>query len=123
MFFRFYIAGNYDEFSQNAKNAKVSAFLAFEEGGVLDGKIENLQKFNRLGVRLITLAWNYPNQLGYPNKLQEYRSKHLTEFSIEIVREMNNLGMIVQVSYLSDQDFYDVAKLSTVPFVASHLNA
>jgi membrane dipeptidase len=76
-----------------------------------------------LGVRLITLTWNFPNEIGFPNCQNEYMNKGLTEFGKEVVYEMNKLGMVIDVSHLSDGGFYDVANLSSKPFVASHSNS
>jgi len=117
------LARNYDELRENRANSKISAFLTIEEGGVLNGDAANLKRFYHLGVRLITLTWNYPNELGYPNCLPEYRNKGLTALGKQIVLEMNRLGMLIDVSHLSDRGFYDVAALSTKPFTASHSNA
>ena len=117
------LARNYDEMIKNQNEGKISAFLTIEEGGVLKGKIQNLRNFYRLGVRLITLTWNFPNEIGYPNCEKEYVDKGLTPFGLEIISEMNALGMIIDVSHLSDGGFYDVARLSQKPFVASHSNA
>ncbi|WP_069649030.1 dipeptidase [Caloranaerobacter ferrireducens] len=117
------IARNYEEMIQNERNGKISAFLTIEEGGILKGKLYNLRNFYRLGVRLITLTWNYPNQIGYPNYKKEYMTKGLTPFGKDVVREMNRLKMIIDVSHLSDQGFFDVASISTKPFIASHSNA
>ena len=101
----------------------MSAFLTIEEGGVIKGKLENLRNFYRLGVRLMTLTWNYPNEIGYPNFDWKYQEQGLTAFGKEVVAEMNRLGMIIDVSHLSDQGFYDVASLSQQPFIASHSNS
>lgn len=117
------LALNYHDVEHNRANDKISAFLTIEEGGVLKGDLAQLRNFYRLGVRLITLTWNYPNELGFPNIKEDYRGKGLTAFGCEVVREMNRLGMIIDVSHLSDQGFYDVAKLSSKPFIASHSNA
>lgn len=117
------IARNYDEMMKNTREDKISAFLTIEEGGAIQVKLSNLRNFYRLGVRLMTLTWNYPNEIGYPNFKEEYMNMGLTDIGMEVVHEMNKLGMIVDVSHLSDQGFYDVARLSTVPFVASHSNA
>ncbi|NLP42624.1 MAG: membrane dipeptidase [Veillonellaceae bacterium] len=117
------LALNYQDFRRNSLENRISAFLTIEEGGVLKGEMANLRNFYRLGVRLITLTWNYPNELGFPNIKEEYRSRGLTPFGCAVVSEMNRLGMIIDVSHLSDQGFYDVARLSSKPFVASHSNA
>lgn len=117
------VATNYQDFLKNEAAGKISAFLTIEEGGVLQGEIANLRNFYRLGVRLVTLTWNYPNELGYPNHEGKDSDKGLTLFGREVVGEMNRLGMIIDVSHLSDQGFYDVAEISKQPFVASHSNA
>lgn len=117
------LARNYQEVVINQQLGKVSAFLTIEEGGALQGRLENLRNFYRLGVRLITLTWNYPNEIGYPNCELKYSTQGLTKFGQQVVEEMNKLGMMIDVSHLSDQGFYDVAKLSCKPFVASHSNA
>ena len=117
------VARNYQEMCMLQQAGKISAFLTIEEGGALQGRLENLRNFYRLGVRLMTLTWNYPNEIGYPNCEEKYRTQGLTEFGQQVVHEMNCLGMIIDVSHLSDQGFYDVAHLSSKPFVASHSNA
>ncbi|WP_125154338.1 dipeptidase [Clostridium rectalis] len=117
------LAKNYNEMNENFLQDKISAFLTIEEGAALEGNIENLEKFYDLGVRLITLTWNYPNEIGYPNTQENYMKNGLTEFGIEVVEKMNKLGMIIDVSHLSDEGFYDVAKYSNKPFVASHSDA
>ena len=116
-------AGNYEEYIKNRNNNKVSAFLTIEGGDALEGKLYNLRNFYRMGVRLITLTWNYENEIGYPNCNKESMEKGLTDFGKQVVKEMNRLGIIVDVSHLSDAGFYDVASLSEKPFVASHSNA
>jgi membrane dipeptidase len=116
-------AGSTKELKKNKSEGKISAFLTVEEGGVLEGKLRNLRILYKLGVRLITLTWNYPNCIGYPNFRWEHKDKGLTAFGEEVVAEMNRLGMIIDVSHLSDQGFYDVAELSGKPFIASHSNA
>jgi membrane dipeptidase len=117
------LARNYQDVLANQQVHKISALLTIEEGGALQGRLENLRNFYRLGVRLLTLTWNYPNEIGYPNCEMKYRGQGLTQFGQQVVQEMNRLGMIIDVSHLSDQGFYDVARLSQKPFVASHSNA
>jgi membrane dipeptidase len=117
------LACSYSDLCDAMTQKKIAAFLTIEEGGVLKGKIEYLRIVHRLGVRLITLTWNYPNEIGFPNCEENYCHRGLTEFGQEVVQEMNRLGMIIDVSHLSDQGFYDVARLSAKPFTASHSNA
>ena len=117
------LARNHAELQQNQENGKISAFLTIEEGGALKGDLVNLRNFYRLGVRLITLTWNYPNEIGYPNALSDCCERGLTPFGREVIAEMNQLGMLIDVSHLSNQGFFEVASLTKKPFVASHSNA
>lgn len=114
---------NYNDLIKNISKGYISAFLTIEEGAALKGNLYNLRNFYRLGVRLITLTWNFPNEIGYPNYKKTFINKGLTTFGFEVIEEMNNLGMLIDVSHLSDAGFYDVAKCSKYPFVASHSNS
>lgn len=117
------IAKNYRDIKRNRRKGLISAFLAIEGGDALNGNLYNLRNFYRLGVRLITLTWNFPNEIGYPNCKPEFVYRGLTSLGQEVVREMNNLPMLIDVSHLSDKGFYDVSRISKKPFVASHSNA
>lgn len=126
-------AFSYQDILNNQKNKKMSAILTIEEGGTTKGNLSFLRDFYRLGVRMITLTWNYENGIGFPNydKLAEGKPDFvtpntkdgLTPQGIAMIQEMNRLGIIIDVSHLSDAGFYDVCKYSTKPFVASHSNA
>lgn len=111
----------YVDVESNIKAGKISAMLTVEDGVALDGKIERVDDFYNKGVRMIALTWNYENSLGIPNTVDPLGG--LKPFGIEALARMNELGIIADVSHLSDAGFYDVAKYSTKPFVASHSNA
>ena len=118
------IAYSFDELIANRDSGKMSAVLTVEEGGILNGKMEYLDELYYQGIRLITLTWNYENCIGFPNsREQELMNRGLKPFGMEVVRRMNELGMIIDVSHLSDGGFWDVAAHSTKPFLASHSNA
>jgi membrane dipeptidase len=117
------VARNYEELNINSEEEKISAFLTIEEGEAIEGSLKNLRNFYDLGVRLMTLTWNYENSIGYPNCKEEFRNRGLKHFGLETIEEMNTLGMIIDVSHLSDGGFYDVARYSKKPFVASHSNS
>lgn len=129
----FGLARSFSEIEENRRAGKISALLAVEDGGVVDGSLENLRNLYMLGVRMITLTWNYKNCIGHPNiKLIEGKKPDfytpdakngLTGFGIDFVREMERSGMIIDVSHLSDAGFYDVFGHTEKPFVASHSNA
>lgn len=142
---------SYDDIEKNRLSGKISAMLTVEEGGVCGGDLEKLRTLYKQGVRMMTLTWNYPNELGYPNlngeqgkrveaagqsgdspvsgqEILDYLNTPnvkdgLTETGIAFVQEMEKLGMIVDVSHMSDAGFYDVLAHTRKPFVASHSNA
>lgn len=117
------MAGNISEIDRNAAAGKLSALLTLEDGRAVDGSLEKLEGFYGAGVRLISLTWNFANCLGFPNSADPaVMGSGLTAFGKDAVRRMNELGMLVDVSHLSDAGFWDVAKLSRKPFVASHSN-
>ena len=117
------LAKNHSDMEQNEKDNKISAFLTIEDGAVLEGDLDKLEDVYNKGVRLITLTWNFKNELGFPNSRKKFMTKGLTLKGIEVVEKMNELGMLIDVSHLSDCGFYDVLKYSKTPFVASHSNA
>lgn len=120
---------NTKEILENEKEGKLSALLTVEGGEACEGRLENLQYLYDQGVRMMTLTWNFPNEIGHPNfdENQDFftpnTSEGLTETGIRFVEEMERMGMIVDVSHLSDAGFYDVVKYTKRPFVASHSNA
>lgn len=129
---------HFSDIVENAKKGLISGILTIEEGGVLEGSLEKLREFYEYGVRMITLTWNYPNEIGFPGCLEEQAVPEITSVSgwkvkgeypgltrrgIEIVQKMEEQGIIVDVSHLSDAGFWDVAAIMKKPFVASHSNA
>ena len=116
-------AFSYKDIIENEEKGLISCILTIEEGAVLKGNLENLKSFYNMGVRLITLTWNYPNEIGYPNYMWKYSDRGLTNFGVELIDVMNEMGIIIDVSHLSDRGFYEVAYRSKYPFIASHSNA
>lgn len=123
----------YQDLMNNKSVNKMSALLTLEEGGLIEDKLENLEYYHEQGVRMITLTWNFPNLIGSPNftfkrgeepnMLVPNTKDGLTPFGIEVVKKMNELGIIIDVSHLSDAGFWDCIKYSKKPIVASHSNA
>ena len=110
----------FSDYLRNAADGKTSAILTVEDGYTVRS-MENLAYLFDNGVRLITMTWNYENSLGFPNSSDpELMRKGLKPFGLEVVERMNELGILVDVSHLSDGGFYDVARVSKKPFVASH---
>lgn len=123
----------YNDILENQKNGRMSALLTIEEGAVCQGSLEKLREFYDRGVRMLTLTWIFPNEIGFPNfaisgdgkpdRTVPNTKDGLTEFGFLFLEEMERLGMIVDVSHLSDAGFYDVASHAKRPFVASHSDA
>lgn len=110
-----------EDIEKNEKAGKISSLLTVEDGVFLDGHIERVDEAYEKGVRLITLLWNFENSLGYPSSDDpEEHMMGLKPFGIEAVERMNDLGIIVDLSHSSEGVFYDVAKYSKKPFIASH---
>ena len=110
-----------EEILKNREEGILSSFLTVEDGVFVDGKIERIQEIYDMGVRLLTILWGYENSMGYPcHDDPAIHMMGLKPFGIEVVEEMNRLGMIIDVSHLSEGGFYDVAKYSKQPFMATH---
>ena len=126
---------SYNDIIENKNNNLMSAMLTLEEGDVIENDLDILELYYHLGVRMITLTWNYPNSIGYPNftpskdidrnkMLRQLNTADgLTPFGIKYLKKCEELGIIIDVSHLGDKGFYDVLKYSTKPFVASHSNS
>lgn len=117
---------NYSDILKNIEKNKISALLSIEEGACCKGNIELLRNFYRLGVRMMTLTWNYENELGFPNEIIDDKlvlDRGLKKVGFEFIEEMEDLGIIIDVSHLSDAGFYDILNNTKKPFVASHSNA
>lgn len=102
----------------------ITGVLTAEEGGILNNDADRLDQLYERGIRLMTLTWNYENCIGSPNSRdRNIMEKGLTKFGIEVVKRMNEKGMIIDVSHLSDGGFFDCIKYSKYPVIASHSNA
>ena len=110
-----------DQVRENREKGFLSSILTVEDGVEIDGKLSRFDRVYDDGVRMMTLTWNYENCMGYPNSSDpEEHARGLKPFGVEAVGKMNELGMIIDVSHLSEGGFYDVAAHSKKPFVASH---
>ena len=99
-------------------NPVQGALLSCEEFQILEGELNRISILASWGVRMATLIWNKENDLGYPNG----KTGGLKPFGYEAVAEMERNGILVDVSHLNDDGFYDVAKVAGRPFIASHSN-
>lgn len=122
----------YQDIQRNQEEGKFSALLSLEEGGIFEKSPEDLKWFYDQGARIATLTWNHENDLAYPNCQGNPFEDHpwswgekrgLKEKGIQFLEYMETLGVIPDVSHLSDGGFWDVAKYFGKPFLATHSNA
>ena len=103
------------------KEGKRSVFIGMENGWPVENDIKNLKMYYDLGLRYITLSHSSNNDIcdsSTDPDGPEYNG--LSKFGEEVVKEMNRLGIMVDISHVSDSTFYDVIKMTTVPVIASH---
>lgn len=98
---------------------KFGAVLTVEGGAVLAGRLDRVKAIRDAGVRMLTLTWNGPNELGSGHDTPG----GLTDFGREAVAELERCGVLVDVSHLNDRGFEDLLSVAKKPFVASHSNA
>jgi len=115
------IAFDLDDIRRIAGEGKISAVLAIEGGEALMGRIENLDHFYDRGVRVFAPTWNRENELGFGQAAGS--SRGLKAFGIDVIKRMDELGMILDVSHLNEAGFWDAHNTSTRPYMASHSNA
>ena len=102
---------------------KLSALMGMEGGYAIDEKLENVEKYYRLGVRYMSPAWSVSTSWAGSSGDAEGRNRGLNDFGVQVVHEMNRLGMMVDVSHVSDKTFWDIITISDKPVIASHSNA
>lgn len=109
-----------DDLEKILKEKRHGAILSIEDARALCGSIMPLYFFYNQGVRMITLAWNDDNEAtdGANSKKQS----GLTDFGRDVVREMNRLKMMVDISHISEKGFWDVMEITKSPVIASHSN-
>lgn len=110
---------NFKDLKRNKDEGKKSVLLALEGGEPLTNDIAVLRMMYKLGLRCITLTWNHRNNIA-DGVAETISGGGLTNFGREIVKEMNRLGIIVDVSHISEKGFWDVIDLTSKPIIASH---
>lgn len=116
------IALNSSDILRAAREGKVAMLLSIENGLALEGSVRVLRNFYRLGVRAMGLTWHYRNDIA-DGIAEEHGKSGLTVFGTEVVKEMQTLGMVVDVSHMNIAGFWDVLEKTKGPVIASHSNA
>ncbi|RTL57588.1 MAG: membrane dipeptidase [Sphingobacteriales bacterium] len=119
------IVKNPEQLQQAIKEKKLAAMMGVEGGHMIEDKIENLDKLYERGVRYMTLTWNNSTSWATSAKDETEKKdslphKGLTGFGKQVVKRMNELGMIVDISHVGEQTFWDAINTTTKPIIASH---
>src|SRR5689334_5662737 len=104
------------------REGKIAALMGIEGGHAIEDSLPTLREFYRLGVRYMTLTWNNTNNWADAGR-GEKKYGGLNDFGRDVVREMNRLGMLVDVSHVSDDTMSDALDVSKAPIIASHSSA
>jgi membrane dipeptidase len=120
---RFAIATSPAEVRKQFEAGVISLPMGMENGSPIEGDLANLAHFHQRGIRYVTLAHSLSNHLSDSSYDEQRQWNGLSEFGIEVVEEMNRLGIMVDVSHVSDEAFWQVLDVSAVPVIASHSSA
>ncbi len=121
-----YTAGDIERARRGPKK-RLAALMGVEGGHAIENNLRILRDFYRLGVRYMTLTWSNTNEWadssGDINDPKVQHHNGLTDFGREVVQEMNRLGMLVDISHVSDKTFWDTIEITKAPVIASHSSA
>lgn len=120
---KFALAYSTAQVKENFAKGIISLPMGMENGSPIAGDLANLQHFYDRGIRYITLAHAKTNHISDSSYDENRPAQGLTEFGKKLVVAMNNVGVMVDISHVSDQAFYQVMAISKVPAIASHSSA
>ncbi|HKO99463.1 MAG TPA: dipeptidase [Pyrinomonadaceae bacterium] len=103
-----------------ATEGKLAALTGLEGGYAINEKLENVERYYQLGVRYMSPAWSVSTSWAGSSGDEVGKTRGLNDFGKQVVREMNKLGMMVDVSHVSDPTFWDIVNTSTKPVIATH---
>ncbi|HYX30390.1 MAG TPA: dipeptidase [Pyrinomonadaceae bacterium] len=114
------LATTAEDIRRIAASGKIAALMGLEGGYAIDNKIENVERYYKMGVRYMSGAWSVSTDWAGSSGDEIGKTRGLTDFGKQVIREMNRLGMMVDVSHLSDKAFWDIVNTSTKPVIATH---
>ncbi|HSM31126.1 MAG TPA: dipeptidase [Woeseiaceae bacterium] len=120
---RFAIARSPADIRENFEQGIISLPMGMENGAPIDGDLANLAHFYERGIRYVTLTHSLSNHISDSSFDENRQWNGLSDFGMDVVREMNRLGIMVDVSHVSDDAFWQVMDVSDVPVIASHSSA
>ncbi|MBV6478933.1 MAG: hypothetical protein HGGPFJEG_01690 [Ignavibacteria bacterium] len=123
-FEEFEYAKSYEDILRIISEGKICGLIGIEGGTAIGSDANNVRLFYEMGVRYIGLTWNNSNRISTSAKdaVLKNKSGGLTEFGREVIKVMNETGMMIDVSHLSEAGFWDVMEISADPIIASHSN-
>jgi membrane dipeptidase len=101
---------------------KLAALMGLEGGYAIDERIENVERYYKLGVRYMSPAWSVSTSWAGSSGDEVGRTRGLNDFGRQVIREMNRLGIMIDVSHVSDKTFWDIVNTSSKPVIATHSN-
>lgn len=117
---KFAMAYSVDQVMQQQERGVISLALGMENGSPIEGDMNNLYEFYNRGIRYITLAHSQSNHISDSSYDIRRQWNGLSPFGKELVKEMNNVGVMVDISHVSDDAFWQAVEISKVPVIASH---
>lgn len=117
---KFAIAKSVADVREQFEQGLISLPMGMENGSPVQGSVDNLKTFYERGIRYITLAHSQSNHIADSSYDIRRKWKGLSPFGKTLVTEMNNIGIMVDISHVSDKAFYQAIEVSKVPVIASH---
>jgi membrane dipeptidase len=117
---KFANAGTVEDVKRNFKKGLISLPMGMENGAPVEGDLKNIQYFYDRGIRYITLTHSKDNHICDSSYDEAHKWKGLSPFGKKVVEEMNRVGIMIDVSHISDDSFYQVMEITKVPVIASH---
>ena len=120
---KFAIATSPDDVRKHFQDGLISLPMGMENGSPIEGDLANIKHFYDRGIRYITLTHGLSNHISDSSYDENHQWNGLSEFGAEVVREMNRLGIIVDISHVSDDAFWQAMDIAAAPAIASHSSA
>lgn len=117
---KFALANSPEELDEQFKKGLISLPMGMENGAPIEDEISNIKYFYDRGIRYITLCHSKWNQICDSSYDPDKHWNGLSPFGVEVIREMNQIGMMIDISHVSDSTFYQVVELTKAPLVATH---
>ena len=120
---KFAIPFSVDDVRQHFKAGLISLPMALENGSPIGSDLAMVQYFHDRGIRYITLTHSLSNQISDSSYDENQQWDGLSDFGVEVIQEMNRIGIMVDISHVSDAAFWDVMEITQAPAIASHSSA